>query len=324
VLPPPATPVQSDAVASTPGGDVEGPDGSAPPGGVNKTPFIIVGVVLALVMIVGLVVAVVSDASNDESYSLEAALDNAGGASSVEYEMTVLVRDEPAFTIEGAADGDVMALSVDVGALLGADAVGSTAAVILDAGAGVLYVQANELIPSSPLDLLIPDLGWVALDIGELDLDGAEDGIDIEDALGGNPLIVIDLVDVDPSDATDLGSETIEGVDTRHYQFTVDVAASIEILDELSDLAEQFDVDIEIPEGALGEVAYDVWVTEDNQVRRVAVGFEIADERMSVVLDVLAIGGDVEIEVPSDDEVFDIGEAFDFGAILGLGELLDS
>jgi hypothetical protein len=309
---------------SAPGGHDPGAGDPAPSGGVNKTPFIIVGAILALVMIVGLVVALVSDASNDESYSLEAALDNAANVSSVEYEMTVLVRDEPAFTIEGAVDGDVATLSVDVGALLGAEAVGSTAEVILDAGEGVLYIQADEMIPSSPLDLLIPDLGWIAIDIGELDLDEGEDDIDIEDALAGNPFVVIELVDVDASEATDLGSETIDGDETRHYQFTLDVAASIEIPDEITDLAEQFGFDVEIPEGALGEVTYDVWVTEDNQVRRAAVAFEIAGERMSVVLDVLGIGGEVEVEVPSGDDVFDLGEMFDLGGIFGLGELLGS
>ncbi len=293
-------------------------------GGVNKTPFIVIGAILAVVLIVGIIAAIVSDASDDEAYSLEAALDGAANASSVEYDMALLVSDEPAFNVEGAVDGDVVQLSIDVGALMGAEAAGSTATVIYDAAEGVVYLQADELIPSSPLDLLIPDLGWVAIDVGELDFEDGSERIEIEDALSGNPLIVIDIVDVDPADATDLGSETIEGIETRHYQFTVDVAANIEIPEELAGLADQFGLDLAIPEGALGEVTADVWVTEDNQVRRMEVGFEVAGERVSVVVDVVAMGGDVEIVVPSGDEIFDLGEMFDFGAILDLGELLDS
>lgn len=292
--------------------------------GVNRTPFIVIGVILALVLVVGIIVAVASDASTDEPYSLEVALDDAAATSSVQYDMTLFVGDESAFTVEGAVDGDVVQLGVDVGALMGAEAAGSTAVIIYDAGDGVLYIQADELIPSTPLDLLIPDLGWIAIDTGELDLEDGDEGVDIVDALAGNPLIVIDLVDADPSDATDLGAETIDGTETRHYQFMVDVAASVEIPEQLSDLADQFGFDLQIPEGALGEVTYDVWVTEDSQLRRVEIGFEIADESISIVVDVLALGGDVEVVVPSSDDVFDLGELFDFGAILDLGELFGS
>lgn len=305
-----------EAAASTDTADATAAD--APPasegesGSRKALPFIIIGAILAAVLVVGIIVALVSDASTDEPYSLDSALDNAASASSVEYDMTLVVGDEAVFTIEGAVDGDVQRLRLDLGAVLGADFVsGSTAEVIIDTDEQVIYIQADELLPSSPLDILLPDLGWVAIDIGELGLDDAGDA-DIAGSLSGNPLIVIEAVGGDPSEATDLGLESIDGVETRHYQFTIDVAASVELPEEITSLVEQFGLDFEIPEGALGEVTYDVWVTEDNQVRRVELRFEIADQQLSMVINILSIGEGTDIEVPSGDDVFDISEFFSF------------
>jgi len=331
VTPPPPVAPLAPPVAPVTDASTDGSETTDGPPGVNRTPFIVLGIVIVVVLLVGLVVALVSDASSDESYSLQAALDNAAAETSVEYEMTLLLGDEPAFTVEGAVDGDVQLLRVDLGATLGADAVsGSTAEIIIDGDEGVLYIQADELIPSTSFDFLIPDLGWVAIDVASLGLGGDTDGgsggggLDIGEVLTGSPLSLVDQIDVDASEATDLGAETIDGVETRHYQFTADVAASIEIPEELADLADRFGFDLMVPEGALGEVTYDIWVTEDNQIRRVAVAFEIADEHVSLLLDVHAIGGDVEVDVPTADEVFDLQELLEFGAIFDLGELFGS
>jgi hypothetical protein len=320
-FPPPATstpPTSTDtaidtdtAAATTSTAAVDTPPAPEGDGRSRKAlPFIVIGAILAVVLIVGVIVALVSGSSTDEPYSLDAALDNAANTSSVEYDMTLIVGDEPVFTVVGAVDGDVQRLQVDLGALLGADFVsGSTAEVIIDADEQVVYIQADELIPSSPFDLLLPDLGWFAIDIGELGMD--DDDADIAGALSGNPLIVIEAVDSDSS-ATDLGLEPIDGVETRHYQFTVDVAATVDLPEEITQLVEQFGLDFQIPEGALGEVTYDVWVTEDSQIRRVEIGFEIAEQQLSMVVNIISIGEDVDVEVPSGDDVFDIGELFSF------------
>ncbi len=281
-------------------------------GSRSALPFIVIGAILAAVLVVGIIVALVSDASTDDPYSLDAALDHAASASSVEYDMTLVVGDEAVFTIVGAVDGDVQRLQVDLAAVLGTDFVsGSTAEVIIDTAEQVIYIQADELIPSTPFDILLPDLGWVAIDIGELGLDDVGDA-DIAGALSGNPLIVIEAVGGEPSEATDLGIEPIDGVETRHYQFTVDVAAYVDLPDEITQLVEQFGTDLQIPEGALGEVTYDVWVTEDNQIRRVEVRFEIAEQHLAMVINVNSIGEAVDIEVPSGDDVFDLSEFFSF------------
>jgi hypothetical protein len=315
--PPPTTSAPTIAAIATAAVTTESTVGAPPApegesGSRKALPFIVIGAILAAVLVVGIIVALVSDASTDEPYSLDAALDNAASASSVEYDMTLVVGDEAVFTVVGAVDGDVQRLEVDLGAVLGTDFVsGSTAEVIIDTADQVIYIQANELLPSSPLDILLPDLGWVSIDIGELGLDDAGDA-DIAGALSGNPLIVIEAVGGDPSEATDLGLESIDGVETRHYQFTIDVAASVDLPAEITQLVEQFGLDVRIPEGALGEVTYDVWVTEDNRVRRVEIRFEIADQQLSMVIDIDSIGEGVDIEVPSGDDVFDISEFFSF------------
>lgn len=291
----------------------DGPEGNDSGSGSRAKPFIIVGAILAVVLLVGVIVAVATSGSDTvESYSLEAALDDAADASSVEYDMSLVVGDREAFAVSGAVDGSVLSLQVDLGDLIGADAIeGSTADIIVDTDDEVLYIQADELIPSTGLDFLLPDFGWLSIDFGAFSGDGDE-GMDIAGALSGNPLELIDAIGADAEDATDLGSETIDGVETLHYQFSVDVGDAVMSTEQIADLLAELGLDFAIPDGTLGEVTYDVWVTDDNEVRRVAVAFAIGDEVVSMVIDVHSIDEAVDIEIPDDDEVFDLGGLLSF------------
>jgi len=59
---------------------------------------------------------------------------------------------------------------------------------------------------------------------------------------------------------------------------------------------------------ALGEATYDVWVTADDEIRRAQLTFSMGDQPVSLSIDYTSFGDDVDIEVPSGDDVFDLGE----------------
>ncbi len=89
----------------------------------------------------------------------------------------------------------------------------------------------------------------------------------------------------------EVGNETIDGVDTVHYEVTVDVADAIAASPQAgSKLGE---VGVDLPD----TVTYDVWVTSDNQLRRASFDVTVADQTVAMVLDMR----------PSDQPLADAG-----------------
>jgi hypothetical protein len=306
--PPVAPPVAAHEVGAFPP-PVTPASSAAPPAAPRRrrgvmVALIVVAVVVVALIVVGVILAVSSDDSSDESYSLDAAFQNASDASTLQYDMSLDAGGESVLDVSGAVDGDVSSLQLDLGAIVGNDVfAGNEVHVINDAGGGVLYIQADELIPKTPLNFLLPDFGWLAVDYGELPGGDAFAG-----ALSGDPLELIDAIGADASDATDLGQETIDGVDTRHYQFTVDVADALESTKAISGLVGDLGLDLGPSDGALGEATYDVWVTADNEIRRAQLAFSIGDRDVSLVIDIVSFGDGSDIEVPSGDDVFNLSE----------------
>ena len=77
--------------------------------------------------------------------------------------------------------------------------------------------------------------------------------------------------------AVEIGAETIDGVDTRRYEVTVDVASAIAALPQadLDDVLGDLEVpDVDVPD----TLVYDVWVTGDNELRRAVFDVEIAGQ----------------------------------------------
>ena len=171
---------------------------------------------------------------------------------------------------------------------------GPTMEAILD-GANV-YVRGGFL----------PDAGWLKLD-----------DRDAEDVFEGQPSLRDPTVFLEflrgADDIEVVGSEEVRGVETTHFSGTLDVDKLVEHGpgDARADskvLPEQFETE-------LGEVtsSFDAWVDANGVPWRVAFGFspEGSGEGMQMTIDVLEIGGDVEIELPPADEVTDLG-ALDF------------
>jgi len=119
-------------------------------------------------------------------------------------------------------------------------------------------------------------------------------------------------------DVEDLGTEEVDGVDTHHYRFDVDVEAALEQLpaDERAELEGSFD--------QLGTTTFpiDLWITEDGlpirQVMELDLG-ALAGGTMTMQLDLSDFGVAVDVEPPPAEEVISFEDHPELGEMFGAG-----
>ena len=157
-----------------------------------------------------------------EPFSLAAAAQNTIDARSVEFDLTVSAGDLGDVTVAGAVDNEteLMSVSADLAALLSLDAampVGDGSVELLfDASTGMVYLSADALG-----DLLPADSAWVSADLGVLAEKSGTSLEEMQNELFVDPAESARLL-LDSDNVVEVGSETIDGVDTVHYEVTVD------------------------------------------------------------------------------------------------------
>ncbi len=309
---PPSTPPAWGPPSPT--GDV--PDiGGTPSLSGRRRPALLVTAVVALVALgVGAFVAL-GDSSGDagvalppaEAFDLAAAAQGTVDARTVEYDLTVTAGGLGSVTVSGALDNETKLATVaaDMSTLLGPDGtapIGGEIELLVDGANGLVYLGADALG-----GLLPTDSAWISIDLAVL---AERSGVSLDDLRSE---FVVDpaasaqaLIDAD--NAVELGTEEIDGVTVRHYEVTVDLAAAIAAAPQA---AEQFDAELGELDAVLPEtVTYDVWVTEDNQLRRAAFDITVADQTVSMVLDMTTTGEPLDLQVPAD--AFDITSWLDW------------
>ena len=236
-----------------------------------------------------------------EPYSLVAAAENTITARTVEFDLTVSASDLADITVSGAVDNESQLVSVttDLSSLLtlGDTSIpfgGGDMTVLVDGSTGVIYLDA------SALGGFLPDsAGWVSIDLGThaeqsgqaidvLQYDFAHYPSDIARSL------------LDTEEAVEVGVDTIDGVEVRHYQVSVDIAAALAAVPQAE--LDPAIGDIELPD----TITYDVWITADNQLRRVSFGTEIVGQTIGMQLDMTTSDEPLGIELPADGDVFDL------------------
>ena len=282
-------------------------------GGGRRRPFVLAAAVVAVVALgIGAFVALAGGRSGTdvaEPYSLVAAAERTVSARSIEFDVTVSVSDLADITLSGAVDNDseLVSVTTDLSSLL---AVGDASmplgegamTVLLDGANGVMYLDAGAL------GGFLPDgAGWVSIDLATLAEQSGQSLDDLEGDLAFDPSDIAESL-LATEGAVEIGAETIDGVETRRYEVTVDVAAAIAALPqaELDDALGGVEVpDVDVPD----TLVYDVWVTADNGLRRVAFDTEIAGQTSAMQLDMTTTNESLGLEVPSD--------AFDLTGLLG-------
>ncbi len=246
-----------------------------------------------------------------EAYSLAAAVDDAVAARAVYFDVTVSAADLGEVTVSGAVDNEsgLMTVSTDLSAIAGLDDLAGAESMgavelLYDGRTGVLYLGGLDglggFLPGSS--------SWVSADLEVL---AERAGLSLDEMRGE---LFVDPTEsarvlLDAEDVVEVGTETIDGVETVHYQATVDLAAALAA-------AAQADLPADLPADGLDElgvpdtVVYDVWVTADNQLRRARFDVDIAGAPVSVVFDMTTDAEPLEVELPAD--AFDITSLLDF------------
>jgi hypothetical protein len=109
---------------------------------------------------------------------------------------------------------------------------------------------------------------------------------------------------------TDEGREQVVGVDATHYSATIDLRNYPgQDLQKLIDLTGQ------------SEIPVDVWIDDDQRVRRMEMEMQFApgQGRMKMIVEYVRFGVPVDIDIPDDDDVFDATDL----AIQGLNQKLN-
>src|SRR5262249_51572722 len=192
--------------------------------------------------------------------------ENAGAANVA---LTVGV-DSPKGSFSASANGVVDKGQADITA----DLSQVLAAGGLPAGNGTVelrYLQENGdpvvYVNAPALSAMIPGgKSWVRLDLEQA---GKAAGVDLNQMLaqvGQNPADVLDMLHSVGS-VQNLGTETIDNVQTTHYKATIDVSKAADMVGgPAKDAVEQL-----ITQGGPSSVPVDVWIGDDGLVRKVTV-----------------------------------------------------
>lgn len=299
-----------------------GPAGDRPTGARRRPVALVVAVAAVVALGVGAFVALSggrSGADVAEAYSLSAAAESTVGARTVEFDLAVSASDLVEISVSGSVDNEreLASVTTDLSSLLALGDMplplgGGEMTVLLDGAEGIVYLDA------SALGGLLPDgAAWVSIDLASLAEQSGQTLDELERELALDPSDIARTL-LDTENAVDVGIETIEGVEVKHYRVTIDIAAALAAVPQ-ADLDEALD-DLDLPDTGLPDVGlpdvdlpdtvvYDVWVTADNDLRRVAFDTEIAGQVIAMQLDMTTSDQPLDIDVPTD--------AFDLSALFG-------
>jgi hypothetical protein len=307
--PPTGPPVTASTVAPV----AEPVPAGAPASGGRRRPVALAAAVVAVVALgIGAFIALGGRGSGDgvvdsaQPYSLVAAAEGAITARTVAFDLTLSATDLAEITVSGAVDNESQLVSVttDLSSLLALGDMplpfgGGAMTVLVDGVSGVVYLDASGLG-----GFLADGAGWVSIDLGALAEQSGQPLDDLQNDFALDPTdIARSLLDTD--DAVEVGTDTIDGVDVKQYRVEVDLADALAAIPqtELDDALGGAGLPaIDVPD----TISYDVWVTADNQLRRVSFATEIAGQSIGMQLDLTTSAEPSGIELPAADDVFDL------------------
>ena len=303
---PPTGPPVTGSTASV-ASETELVPAAAPASGSPRRPIALIAAVVAVLALgIGAFIALGASGSGDdadlaEPYSLIAAAERTVAARTVEFDLTLSASDLAEITVSGAVDNESQLISVtsDLSSLLALGDMpipfgGGEMTVLVDGSTGIIYLDASVLG-----GFLTDGAGWVSIDLGTLAEQGGETLDELQSEFAIDPTDIARSL-LDTENATEVGIDTIDGVEVKHYEVSVDIAAALAAVPQTE--LDPAIGDIELPD----TVTYDVWVTADNELRRVSFGTEIVGQTIGMQLDMTTSDDPLGIEVPAADDVFDL------------------
>lgn len=207
-------------------------------------------------------------------------------------------------TAQGTFDGQTGQMDMDMSDLLkssgapsGTDATMS-AIFLKEDGDPVMYMRFGFLAGQLPAGKT-----WVRIDLEKA---GKGLGVDFNQLMGGaaqNPTSALDLLR-SSSDFSEVGKETIGGIQTTHYHGTVDLEKAAAAGGAASGAIQRL-----VQMGAPTQYPMDVWVDDSGLIRRFSQSYnqELGGKSMSLetTMDMSDYGLPVNVSAPPADEVFD-------------------
>jgi hypothetical protein len=171
----------------------------------------------------------------------------------------------------------------------------------------IVYDGAVYYVKPSNATGLPPGKDWLKVDVAAYAPAAAADLSGFVQFIQVDPTRILGLIESGIEDVQEGGAEDVRGVSTTKYTGTLDLTKAPDASD---DLEEAFDRVLE--DAAFTEIPVTVWVDDEGLVRRLGYEIPIAADRgggtAKVAVELYDFGVDVTIDVPSDDEAFDIGE----------------
>ena len=212
---------------------------------------------------------------------------------------------ETSFTAEGAFDyeAEQTRMTMDLGALGAAlGTKDTTFEAVLDGQ--TFYMRVPSLT-----GFIRPGKPWLKLDLEKLA------------AQSGTSLGQFDQFNyVDPTQAlaylqgagefTEVGKEDVRGVETTHYEGTID-------LEEAADkvpVGQRGQFERLLEGSGISELPAEAWIDGDGYLRKLTLSIPttgyapLAGGDLTMTVELFDFGADVDIDVPSDDEVTDLSE----------------
>lgn len=232
---------------------------------------------------------------------------DAGG---VKVTMAIEVVDsdsQKTFTIvgNGVVDGDKGELTIDVSKVLEA----AGAPVGLGGELNLLYLQEDgDTVLYLDLPALSPTLPagkrWIRLDVDKAAKSVGADLGQMMTQANQNPAEILDLLRA-TGQIAEVGTETIDGVETTKYKVAIDLAAAAELRGVSSDLVQRLTA-----AGAPTHLPAEVWVGDDGLVRQFRVIEDLSagghSGSVQITVGLRDFGTDVSVTAPQADEVFDV------------------
>jgi hypothetical protein len=151
---------------------------------------------------------------------------------------------------------------------------------------------------------------WVRLDLVELAKRGDFDLGQLQSFSENDPRRTLDYLRAVSGEIETLGSEKVRGVQTTHYRAVVNLRKYPDLVpDELRESVQEA-VDRLIEQVGIGAVPVEVWIDDDQLVRRMAMEFDVAagttPVASKVTMEMFDYGVPVSVTAPPAAEVSDL------------------
>ena len=212
------------------------------------------------------------------------------------------------FTASGAVDYDAQKtrMEIDLGslsALLGAPAGGQTGLTLDAVLDGKVFYMRFPLLAG----VVSADKPWLKMDLEELAKQQGADAAQLDQLSHVDPTQALAYLE-GAGEFTEVGQETVRGVETTHYKGTIDLRDAVDKAP--SDQRDQLERFLE--DSGVTELPAEAWIDADGYLRKMTIDFAelggMPGASFSIAMELFGFGEAVDIHVPSDDEATDLSD----------------